>query len=296
METRILRYFILLARIGNITNTANELHISQPTLSRQLMDLEAEVGTQLFTRGQKNIVLTPAGIKFERSAQRILEQLSAAKVEARQETSDISGELRIGCVETDVSPLVNDWVAEFQTEHPHVYFSIFGADGNSIKSELDSGNLDMGIVLQPIEAAKYDAQTIPIAETWGLIMSSTSPLAQKKAIVSADLIGLKLLGPRRSIVQDQIASWLKLKPEDLNFVGERNLENNVVSLLKNHQYYDVGINGVLCFYDSELLSFVPFEPMQKSQHMLIWRKNVQLSAVAREFIDFAQSKINRLHS
>lgn len=124
METRLLHYFIVLTQIGNITKAANELHITQPTLSRQLKDLEDEVGMQLFIRGKRSITLTDAGVLFEQRAKTMLDFMEQTKQDLHSQHSDLAGNIRIGCVESKVSKYVADWIASFQKQHPNITFSL----------------------------------------------------------------------------------------------------------------------------------------------------------------------------
>ncbi|BDZ31584.1 LysR family transcriptional regulator [Lactiplantibacillus sp. WILCCON 0030] len=294
MDTRLLHYFTVLTRVGNITKAANELHTTQPTLSRQLKELEAEIGTQLFIRGKRAITLTDAGVLFEQRAQTILNYLDQTRQDLHAQKHGLAGTLRIGCVESRLSSHVADWVATFQQQHPNVQFSLFGADGNSIRNQLDQGKLDVGFLLEPVESAKYFSHVIPVTETWGLIMAKSAPLASHAAITGADLTGIPLIGSRRSIVINQIATWLHVDSDSLNLRGERNLENNVIPLMTNHGYYDIGIDGVLDFYPQGPLTFVPFKPISQTRHTLIWRKNQQPSPIAQAFIDDVTAQIRTM--
>ncbi len=294
MNTRILHAFVVLTQIGNITNTAEALHTSQPSLSRQLKELEDEVGAQLFIRGKRLITLTDAGIIFAQRAQAMLDYLDQTKRDLQNQKSGLAGKIRIGCVESHVTAYVAKWLATFQQQHPNVTFSIYSADGNSIRTQIDQGNLDIGFLLEPVESAKYQVQHIPVTETWGLMMANEAKLAHRTAITGKDLAGLPLLGARRSIVINQISSWLKIDPDTLNLCGERNLENNILPLITQFGYYDISINGMLDFYDSSKVTFVPFSPLSKSQHTLIYRKNHQLPPTVQEFVQAVTAEIQKM--
>lgn len=294
MDTRLLHYFTVLTRVGNITQAATELHTTQPTLSRQLKDLEDEVGAQLFIRGKRAITLTDAGVLFEQRAQTILNVVDQTKRDIHSQATGLAGTIRIGCVESKLSAHVADWIAAFQETHPNVYFSLYGADGNSIRRQMDRGNLDVGFLLEPVESAKYFAHAIPVTETWGLIMAKNAPLASHDAITGTDLQGLRLIAPRRQIVQNQIATWLRVDLDSLNFCGDRNLENNMLPLMIHHDYYDIGIDGVLSFYADDQLAFVPFAPNSQTRHTMIWRKGHTPSPTAQAFIDFVTTQIRAM--
>lgn len=296
MDTRILHYFTVLTRVGNITKAAAELHTTQPTLSRQLKELEDDLGTQLFIRGKRTITLTDAGILFEQRAQAILNYVDQTRQDIHAQTAGLAGCLRVGCVESRVSTYVDDWLVAFQKQHPHVTFDLYSADGNAIRNQLDQNQLDVGFLLEPVESAKYFAHSIPITETWGLLMSKKAPLAQHAVITGADLAGIPLLVSRRSIVINQIAAWLDIDPTTLDIRGVRNLENNNLPLLTKYDYYDIVIDGVLDFYSNGPLTFVPFAPLSQTKHTMIWRKNHQPSPIAQAFIDDVSAKIGTMPS
>lgn len=296
MDTRLLHAFIVLTQIGNITHAAEVLHTSQPNLSRQLKELETEVGAQLFVRGKRSITLTDAGIIFEQRAQAMLDYFDQTKQDLRQQSTGLAGKIRIGCVESHISAYVAQWLAAFQKKHPNSTFSIYSADGNSIRTQIDQGNLDVGFLLEPVESAKYWTQHIPVTETWGLMMVKDAKLAQKSTITGSDLVGLPLLGARRSIVINQISSWLKIDPDTLNLCGERNLDNNILPLITQFGYYDISVDGMLDFYTDNQVAFVPFSPLSQSQHTLITRKNHQLPPTVQEFVNDITVQINGLTS
>lgn len=184
----------------------------------------------------------------------------------------------------------DDWLVAFQKQHPHVTFDPYSADGNAIRSELDQNQLE------PVESAKYFAHSIPITETWGLLMSKEAPPAQHAVITGANLAGIPLLVSRHSIVTDQIAAWLHIDPITLDIRGVRNLENNNHPLLTKYGYYDIVIDGVLDFYSNGPLTFVPFAPLSQTRHTMIWRKNHQPSPIAQAFIDDVTAKIHTMPS
>ncbi|WP_338214467.1 LysR family transcriptional regulator [Companilactobacillus muriivasis] len=294
METRLLHYFIVLTRIGNITKAANELHITQPTLSRQLKDLEDEVGTQLFIRGKRSITLTDAGVLFEQRAKTMLDFMEQTKQDLHSQHSDLAGNIRIGCVESKVSKYVAAWIASFQKQHPNITFSLYSSDGNAIKTRLDNGELDVGFLIEPVESAKYWAQSIPVIETWGLMMSKDAPLANRTSIIGKDLLGIPLLGARRSIVIDQVSTWLNIDPDNLTLCGNRNLENNVMPLITRHGYFDIAVDGMLDFYPNGPIKLIPFDPISQTGHTFIYRKNHQPTPIAQAFIDYVSAEIQTM--
>ncbi|MFD1454477.1 LysR family transcriptional regulator [Levilactobacillus lanxiensis] len=294
MNTRLLQAFLVLTQVGNITNAAEALHTSQPSLSRQLKALEDEVGAQLFVRGKRLITLTDAGSLFAQRAQVMLDYLDQTKRDLQAQKTGLAGKIRIGCVESHLSAYVAKWLATFQRQHPNVTFAIYSADGNAIRTQIDQGNLDIGFLIEPVESAKYETQHIPVTETWGLMMAKDAPLAHHATVTGADLAGLPLLGARRSIVINQVSSWLKIDADTLNLRGERNLENNVLPLITQFGYYDISIDGMQDFTSADQFAFVPFSPLSQTQHTLIYRKNHQLPPTVAEFVKTVTAEIAKM--
>lgn len=295
METNLLKYFLKVTEVGNITRAAQQLHLTQPTLSRQLIELEKELGVKLLNREKRQLSLTPAGIKFSRHAQIILRELSATKKDMQQSEVALSGKLKIGCVESSISKYLASWLAEFQKKNPAVSFSIFDGNGSTIKEQIDRNELELGFVMDPIEAAKYNAIAIPLSETWGVLMSKTSHLADKKEITGPDLLGLPLLQPRRDIVKSEIEDWLKFEPSELDFVGDVDLINNAIPLIANEGYYQIGISSALELTNHTTIVFRPLHPKNQTKNQLIWRKTGgSQSAAAIAFLAFVQKKIQEL--
>lgn len=205
MDVRVLRYFLTVAKVGNITNAAEILHITQPTLSRQLMDLEEELGTSLFTRGKRQITLTDSGLLFQQRAKEIVSLLEKTERDLAEQKDLVGGVVSIGCVESTVSRALPELLEEFSNRHPKVQYELYSADGDDIREKLDRGNIDIGILLEPIEAAKYDYIRLPYQEQWGILMRRDDPLAQKTSIGIQDILTLPLILPRRTIVQNEIA-------------------------------------------------------------------------------------------
>lgn len=290
MDIRLLTYYLKVAQVGNITRAAQQLHITQPTLSRQLTKLEEEVGVQLLTRSQHHLALTEAGVTFERRAKQILSLLATTKKELQTQQNDLAGLLKIGCVESKLSLEVANWLQAFQAKHPQVQFEFYDADGDDLKEKLDTHYLDFAFLIEPVETAKYNFLTLPYYDQWGIIVNKSHPLAKQKNVSLGDLKDEKLILSRRNIVKAEIDSWLAplqaLSPKF--FI---NLPSNANFLVLNHNYCALGIEGILTLNAHPDLRFIPFAPSHHSGHVLAWRKNNHLGSLEQHFLAYIQALI-----
>lgn len=289
METRLLKYFLVTAHTGNITKAANLLHITQPTLSRQLQDLENQLQTALFVRQKSGIVLTPAGLIFQKRANAMLAFLEETKNELSSLKQQPTATLRLGIVESSISYLVTDLIAQFQKRYPLVKFSLYDADGDDLKEKLDNNQLDLIFLIRPIEAEKYHFFSLPATEQWGVYLAKNDPLATKKQLQPQDLKNHRVLLPRRKIVQDELD--LILKEADLNIAGYINLGANGILLVKKHHYALVSIASLQKLINPSQLTFVTFEPKLTSGHVVAWSKQKEPSQILQRFLKFINDNI-----
>ena len=291
METRLMRYFLAIVQAGNITKAANKLHITQPTLSRQMKDLEEEFNTKLFERGKRQVTLTSSGVLFEQYARETLKIIDDAKATLKENHNDLAGTLAVGCVETSLSPLVSRWLLEFRQLHPDLKFSMYDAYGDDIKEHLDKNLIDLGFLLKPVEAAKYHYYTLDTKDRWGVLVDKNGKLKDCSAITQADqLQTLDLIIPTRSIVQDDLMEQLNLNPASLNIIGTHNLSSNLTNLIPNSNLGVIAVEGSYKLHLQAGIKFIPLEPALYSKHVMVWRKNVALTPAAKRFIEFVQAK------
>lgn len=284
METRTLRYFLAVAQTNNITKAAAQLHITQPTLSRQIIDLEDELGVQLFDRQPRHLALTAEGALFQQRAQALLQLWSQTKEDLQNHEEGLSGTVHLGCVESSVSPFLMKIIGRFLKRYPQVQVSMFDGDGDTLRENLDRGLLDLAALIEPVEAAKYNYLVLPVEEQWGIIMRADDPLAQRSSINRHDIYQLPLILTRRNIVRDDISQVLQLDQQKLNVRMTINLPNNANQLIKQGNYYALGIRGVYANANDPDLAFVPVSPVRTTGHVLVWRKNYSLTAVATTFL------------
>ncbi|GIN57307.1 LysR family transcriptional regulator [Lederbergia ruris] len=286
MELRVLRYFMTVARMESITHAADALHVTQPTLSRQLTNLEEELGTQLLIRGKRKISLTDAGMLLLQRAEEILAIAAKTEREFKDQQNLVGGEISIGSVEAITSQMLSKWLKAFNTEYPQVSYRIFSGTGDEIKEKIDKGILDVGILLEPVNIEKYSFIRLPQKERWGILTKKSSPLAQKEHVTAKDLVGVPLVSPSRSIVQNEIASWFGDDYDDLHFLATYNLIFNAASLVENGLGHAICIEGALAPRSDRSLCFRPFDPELQSGSLIVWKKHKIFSPTTARFIQF----------
>lgn len=286
MDIRILRYFLMVAKEGNITKAAENLHITQPTLSRQLMDLEERVGTTLFVRGKKQITLTDKGILLQQRAKEIIGLLEKTERDISENENIISGIVSVGCVETIVSQMLSKAMKEFKEKYPMIKYELYSADGDDIKEKIDRGDIDVGILVEPVESAKYDYIRIPYYDQWGVVVKDTSSIATKEYINVNDLIDIPLIIPRRNIVKDEISRWLNIPQDKLNIVASINFLTNALLLVQEGFGCVICVEGAFSIRRVEGICFVPLIPKRTAGHVLVWKKNRIFNTATSLFIRF----------
>lgn len=285
MELRVLRYFWTIAEEGSISKAAGLLHITQPTLSRQLMSLEEELGVQLFIREKKRLILTEAGLYLKDRAQEIISLADKTEKEFEDQKKQLfSGTLSIGCVEANSSKVLAVFLERFISDYPQVTFNLFSGTGDDISEKLDKGLLDIGILLEPVQTEKYECLLFPEKERWGMLVEKNSALAKRKKIQPKELLKEPLLCSGRPEVQQLLADWMGHSLSELNVVGTYNLIFNVYSLVENNVGAALMIEGAVMNLKSEQTRFIPLEPEINTECVMVWKKNRVLSPVTNEFI------------
>ncbi|WP_137597772.1 LysR family transcriptional regulator [Paucilactobacillus kaifaensis] len=292
MEIRLLRYFVTIAEEGSVSKAAEVLHITQPTLSRQLKALETQLETELFTRNKNHLNLTQAGLFLKSRAAEILELADQTEEEfIAQKRQLFSGHISIGCIEADNSDTMSLMLEEFIADYPEVTFSIYTGTSDEIVDRLDKGLLDLAILLEPIDTDKYHKIILPKVERWGLLVSKESFLADSKVVQPKDLVGMPLLISGRSEVQDLLEKWSHKSISDMNIIGNFNLSFNIISLVERQVGAAVAIEGAPTYAGKT--KFVPFEPAVQTKCVLVWRRERETSPVVREFIRYFRQKFEK---
>lgn len=208
MELRVLHYFLAIAREENFTRAAEQLHVTQPTLSRQIADLEQELGVKLFIRSNHNIVLTEDGMILKRRAQEILSLADKTKRDFLYKDENLEGVVSIGSGEFLSTRILTDCIAQFREKHPLVRFEIYSGNAGNIRDRIESGLLDVGLMSEPIDIRKYDFITMPVKEQWGALVSNNSPLAEKEFLRPLDLVDIPLISAVGEFMESNVGKWL----------------------------------------------------------------------------------------
>lgn len=294
MELRVLRYFLAIAEEENISDAAERLHITQPTLSRQLIELEEELGTKLFNRGRRSrkVSLTEAGVFLRKHAEEII--LLADKTAAAFSSSEdaITGDIYITAGETDAVRLLAQAAGIMQKENPHIRYHIFSGDAATVEEHLEKGLSDFGLVLGPFDSVRYDYLTLPIQDTWGVLMRRDAPLAEQESVLAEDLWDKPLILSRQVTSETQIFRWLKREPSELNVAAYYSLAYNSSLMTAEGLGYSLILDKLINVSENNELCFKPLEPRLDIEIHLVWKKYQVFSRAAKLFLAQLREMLN----
>ena len=279
METRLLRYFLTVAHEENITRAAEVLHITQPTLSRQLVQLEEETGVTLFIRGKRKITLTPEGMLLRRRAE---------EKELLQQDALVEGTISIGCGELNSVNLLAQIIKDFKALYPKVKFNLHTGNSDRLKEQLEQGLIDIALLLEPVSIEKYDFLRLPVKERWGVIMPANCALAAKKSITARDLTGLPLITGRRATINNELNNWIGRKLRNLNIVFTTDLAANAILMVTSGLAYQLTLENPVPALDGTRVTFRPLEPELSFGTLLAWKRYAPGSPAAEKFISHAK--------
>ena len=274
MDLRALMSFVTVCRLGNITRAAEALYISQPALTRQIQELEQELGCQLLVRSTRSLSLTENGYLFMLRAQEILDLAKQAKNELSENGDILHGVIRVGIVESKIMDYFADAVVQFNKKYPHVQFEVYSADGDDLKRNLDENKLDMALLIEPVESAKYTKIPIEVTEKWGLVIREEEVSPKKKTLSYEEIIERTLILPRRYIVLSEISSWFKVPESKFKVIAYHNLASNALIMVEK------GLGSLLCIEGSftnrprEGVRFLPFPAEGTTSHVAV-RENTR---------------------
>ncbi len=292
MELRVLRYFLGVAREGSMTGAARVLHVTQPTLSRQLQDLEEELGQKLFIRGSHSVTLTPEGMVLRKRAEEILEMVHKTEAEFESMGEMVGGDVYIGGGETEAMRRIARLIHEIRDDYPEIRFHLFSGNAEDVTERLDKGILDFGILIQPVDLMKYNTIELPEKVVWGVVMRKDSPLAEKKSITRQDLPGLPLICSRqveqRFSVKNEYSSWFGEIAAKRNIVATYNLLYNAALMVEEGVGYAIALDGLVNVTRHSGLCFRPLEPRLESGMNLVWKKYQIFSGAAELFLERIQ--------
>ena len=284
MELRTLRYFLAAAQEENITRAADILHVTQPTLSRQMMHLEKEMGTTLMLRGKNGLTLTDDGIFFRQRAEEIVELASRLEQAFVERNADVSGLITIGASEAVGSRLFAKLIKQFSEKYPMIQFNLYNEMADNIKHRLDKGLVDVGLLLEPVDTVKYDFVRLSQKETWGILMRDDHPLAQQASVMPEEIAEYPLILPLRERVRAEILNWLKREEKDLTIPLSYTLLSNAALLVEEGLGCAFCLDGALAIHSSPHLCFIPIDPEHSTRSILVWKKNHLFSPATSLFI------------
>lgn len=288
MEIRVLRYFLTVVREESITKASEVLHITQPTLSRQLSQMEEELGVKLFHRGTRKISLTNEGLLLCRRAEEILQLVDKTERELVEQEEQVEGKISIGCGEIASVQLLPELFRLFREKYPRVHFDIFTATADLVKEQMDRGLLDIGLLLEPIDMEKYDYIHLTIKENWVVLMRPDDPLALKNSITAKDLCSEPLILPRRMSVKNELASWFGDYYDKLDVVFTSNLNTNGAIMVSNGLAYSIVIEGAVSLWDHEKVTYRPLSPPLSAASVLAWKRGQPFSLATTKFIEYSK--------
>lgn len=294
MEIRVLRYFLTVAREGSITAAADFLHLTQPTLSRQLKDLEQALGKKLFVRSSHSILLTDEGMLLRKRAEEIVDMVDKLDAEFRSMEETVSGDVYIGGGETDAMKHIARVVKDLQLSYPNIRYHLYSGNEDDVTERLEKGLLDFGILIQPAAVSKYNYINIPAKDVWGVVMRKDSPLAFKDSIQPADLINVPLICSRQAMKQtfskNEFADWFGNDFDNLNVVATYNLAYNAAIMVEEGIGYAITLDKIVNTSSDSNLCFKPLEPRLESGLNMVWKKHPVFSAAADTFLKGIQAK------
>lgn len=286
MDIRVLQYFLVVAREENITRAAGLLHITQPTLSRQLMQLEEELGTKLLVRSNHNVTLTEEGFLFRRRAQELVELAARAKSELVGGGEVLAGRIAIGCGETRAVKELAERIAAFQRRHPLVKFELYSGSNEDIQERMERGTLDMGLFLEPFHAARYAYIRMQTKEQWGVLLHREHPLAGARCIRPGDLVGTRVVTVHIDTpVHATLAEWSGEYAKEMDFCANYNVLHNGVVLAREQKGVVICLKPDCQYADME---YLPFEPPLEFGSVLAWKDGMAKARAVRVFLQFVR--------
>lgn len=290
MELRVLQYFLAVAKEQNISAAAQSLHLTQPTLSRQLRELEEELGKQLMVRGSRKITLTEEGMLLRKRAEEILELVDRTEKEVTQSDETVSGDIYIGTGETDGMRQIVRTANQLRENCPGIRFHIVSGDAVDVCERLDKGLLDFGVLLGDMDKTKYNYMELPMKDTWGVLMRRDSPLAEKDAVSPQDLWDKPLILSRQVDNKSGLYRWLRKEPSELHTVATYNLIYNASLMVDEGIGYAFTLDKLVNTTGSDLC-FRPLKPKLELGMYLVWKRSQIFSKAAELFLERLQEQM-----
>ncbi|MCI8609322.1 MAG: LysR family transcriptional regulator [Firmicutes bacterium] len=291
MEIRVLRYFLEIAREGNMTHAAQRLHVSQPTLSRQMKDLEHELGKKLFRRSNTSIHLTDEGMLLRKRAEDILEMVDKTTDEFKALDAIIGGDVKIGCAESYLIGHLARIIKDFRKTYPGLRFHLTSGNTEQVSERLDRGLLDLAVIVEPPNLSKYNYIEMPGVDTWGLVMLKTHPLAKKETITIDDLKGVDIICSIQGLKYD-ISKWCGEKLDEMNIIGTFNLCYNGSVFVKEGLGCMLTFDKLVNIDSDSSLCFRPLYPRLEAKMYIIWKKYQVFTPIAELLVEELIEKLS----
>lgn len=292
MDIRVLQYFLTVAREESITKAAKTLHMTQPPLSRQLKELEEEVGKQLLIRGSKKVTLTEDDMLLRTRAEEMVDLMEKTMAELSSSEELINGEIYIGCGETDAISFFAQVAEKLQKEHPMIHYHIYSGDAAMVTDKLDKGLIDFGLLVGPVDIVKYNYLRLPMVDTWGVLMKKDSPLAEKEGIQAEDLWDKPLILSHQTSISSELFSWLKMDNHKINVLLTYDLIYNASHFVKKGLGYAIALDKLVNTTGDSELCFRPLRPSLKAGLCIIWKKNQFFSRASNAFLNQLKKELN----
>lgn len=285
MDIRVLQYFLMVAREESITKAAERLHMTQPPLSRQLKDLENELGKQLLIRGSKKVTLTEDGMLLRKRAEEMVDLMEKTKAELTSSDENINGEIYIGGGETDAISFFAQAAGKLRKKHPLIHYHIYSGDAGIVTEKIDKGLIDFGLLIGPFDVTKYDYMRLPMVDTWGVLMRKDSPLAEKESVCAEDLWNKPLILSHQASIDSEMISWLKSDISKLNIVMTYNLIYNASHFVKKGLGYAITLDKLINTTGDSELCFRPLHPHMEAELCIVWKKYQVFSRASNAFLN-----------
>lgn len=290
MDIRVLQYFLAVAREESITKAAETLRMTQPPLSRQLKDLENELGKKLLIRGSKKVTLTEDGMLLRKRAEEMIDLMEKTKAELAGSGEDVNGEIYIGGGETDAISLFAQAAKRLQKRYPLIHYHIYSGDAEIVMEKLDKGLIDFGLLVGPVDVSKYEYMRLPIRDIWGVLMRKDSPLAGKSAVRAKDLWDKPLIVSRQVYSSGDIYAWLGRDAHKLNVVMTYNLIYNAAHFVKTGFGYAIALDKLVNTTGDCELCFRPLWPPLEAGLCIVWKRYQVFSNASKEFLRLLKSE------
>lgn len=290
MDIRVLQYFLAVAREESITRAAEVLRMTQPTLSRQLKDLEDELGKQLLIRGSKKVTLTEDGMLLRKRTEEMIDLMEKTKAELASSDENISGDIYIGGGETDAVSWFAQTAGKLQERYPRIHYHIYSGDAEIVTERLDKGLIDFGLLVGPVDVSKYEYLKLPVRDTWGVLMRKDSPLAKKDSVCAKDLWDKPLIVSHQVSSSSEMMHWLRRDAGKLNIVMTYDLIYNATHFVKKGIGYAISLDKIINTTGDSELCFRPLSPALEADLCIVWKKNQVFSRASKEFLRLLRSE------